>query len=681
MRLKHRPNDFRVRELLKDDVLVEAGPHNVYKVTKRKLTSLEAAEVLADMANVPAGDVAMAGLKDRQGVTEQFMSIPGGKRVSLHRPELKIVAVGKALVPLTAENSYGNAFEVRLRDLSPFERKRLLAHRHVVGRLGVPNYFDEQRFGNLRHGQGWVAKELMLGNEETALRNLLCAESDHDAGRIGAFKRALRSAWGDWSACREVAGKYGEHHSVFEHLRQQPQDFPGAFFHISSRLRLIHLYAFQSHIWNRAVAAYMAELSGDGGARVGSTLEGPQVFPDRKLDVDLDWDGALRLPGEGLEDVTIDSQRKWLERALADEGLTPEQFRIQGISGFQLKGEDRRLFIRPRNLKVELERGADPRACSARLTFELPRGAYATLVVRGLLARFVKGRLDLARLAEEGDRPPRRDGHKRGPRQDGGGEREGGGRWNRRDDRRPRDGEPRRWRPHRSEGASTRWREEQAEGERHGAEERRGQGGRSFGGARRGGGGRRRGGARRGGARRGYGGRGYGGGAGSGTERRDDRERKGRWGGEGRDDRERKGRWSGEGRDDRERKGRWSGEGRDDRERKGRWSGEGRGDRERKGRWSGERRDDGDRGQRRGQDRWRGERRDDRGGQGRWRDDRRDDRGRGHDRGRGERRGDRREGDDGAPGSDVRGRRWKGANVPPPELEPRPDRSREDDRP
>jgi len=409
MKLKHRPNDFRVRELLADDVLNEGGAHDVYRVTKRKLTSLEAAEVLAELANVAAGDVAMAGLKDRQGVTEQFMSLSGGKRVSLDTPELKIAHAGTSAKALSAESSYGNAFEILLRELTPVELRRLAAHKDVVGRLGVPNYFDEQRFGNLKHGQGWVAKELMRGNHEEALRNLVCAESEFDAGKLGAFKRELRHAWRDWSTCRDVAGRFGEHHSVFDHLRRNPTDFAGAFFHISSRLRLIHLYAFQSHIWNRAVATYFARISGEEGARVGWTLEGPQVFPDRKLPIDLSWGGSFPLPGDALEGVQHPSQRELLEEALAGEGLRPEELRIEGVSGFQLKGEERRLFIRPRHLRIGVEGDRDERGGTARLSFELPRGAYATLVVRGLLARYERGPIELTALdpAPRAHRPQR----------------------------------------------------------------------------------------------------------------------------------------------------------------------------------------------------------------------------------------------------------------------------------
>ena len=113
------------------------------------------------MAGVPPGEVSMAGLKDRQGVTRQYMSVRRGKAVRLEDPELTIEPVGFADHELTSADSEGNGFEIIVRDLSDREERRLRAALSSVREFGLPNYFDEQRFGNLRHAQGWIALELV----------------------------------------------------------------------------------------------------------------------------------------------------------------------------------------------------------------------------------------------------------------------------------------------------------------------------------------------------------------------------------------------------------------------------------------------------------------------------------------------------------------------------------------
>jgi tRNA pseudouridine13 synthase len=388
MRIKQRVGDFRVRELLDEGYLVERGEHRVYRVTKRKLTSAEAARELARELGVEVAAVSMAGLKDRQAITIQYMSVPRGGPVRLQTRELRIEGVGAAREPMSSAFSRGNAFELVARDLGPDDVRRLRKNVPAVRAQGLVNYFDDQRFGNITHAQGWIARDLMRGRHERALKSLLAAPSPFDDADARRFKGLLRSRWGDWRACREIAGRYRSHHSVFEHLGRHPEDFAGAFTYVSSRLRLIHLYAYQSHLWNRAVADWVRKRVPWRERVVLESEEGPLTTHAGAPPPGL-AQASFRLPGEGLEDVVDEEQRELLADVLARERLVPDQFRIEGVSGFALKGEDRALLLVPRHLRV---RPAEPDPLNrgrrfVRVRFELPRGAYATLVVKRLFAR------------------------------------------------------------------------------------------------------------------------------------------------------------------------------------------------------------------------------------------------------------------------------------------------------
>jgi tRNA pseudouridine13 synthase len=380
LKLKSKPGDFVVSELLREDYLRPRGRFRVYRVTKKKRTSLEAAGTLARLAGVPAGEVGVAGLKDRQGVTTQYMSVAGGRPVRLRTPELRIEPVGFAEEVLESRHSLGNRFEVTVRAVPQGTLPRIEASLAAVREHGLVNYFGEQRFGNLAAGQGWIARDLALGKHGRALERLLCAGSERDDLKNRKFKAALASRWGDWRACREIAGVFGAHHSVFEHLARHPDDFAGAFRHVASRLRLIHLYAWQSHLWNRAVARYVEEVTPPAERISVSTPEGRLCFARGALAADPAMQGSFRLPGPRLEDVAHPRQRDLLAHELAREGVRPEEFRIEGVPGFQMKGEDRKLLLHPSGIRMtETPRGLV-------FTFELARGAYALLVVQRLLA-------------------------------------------------------------------------------------------------------------------------------------------------------------------------------------------------------------------------------------------------------------------------------------------------------
>ena len=387
MRLKQRVGDFRVRELLARDYLGTQGDHRVYRVTKRKLTSDEAARLLADEAGVEAGEVCIAGLKDRQGITIQYMSVARGREVRLALPELRVETVGFAERALSSAHSLGNAFELTVRALRSADVAQLRMNLPLMRDFGVPDYFDDQRFGNLTHGQGWIYRDLCQGRHEAALRNLLGASSPYDDDRHRRFKEGLARHWGDWRECRDDAGRFGAHHSVFEHLARQPDDFAGAFAHVATRVKLIHLFAWQSHLWNRAVV----ELVRDGVAaeeRVVLESEEGKLLAYRGVPPPaLAARTTFPLPGERLEGVAP-ADRERFERVLAEEGLTPEQMAVAGVPGFALKGEERPLLLRPTHLRVRppepdnLNRGD----LCVRVRFELPRGSYATLVVKRLFA-------------------------------------------------------------------------------------------------------------------------------------------------------------------------------------------------------------------------------------------------------------------------------------------------------
>jgi tRNA pseudouridine13 synthase len=415
MRLKQRIGDFRVRELLRRDYLGSEGAHRVYRVTKRKLTSDEAARELAAAAGVEPGEVRMAGLKDRQGITIQYMSLERGREVGLSTSELRVEPVGFAATALCSEDSLGNAFELTVRALGRGELHRLRVNLPLVREHGVPNYFDDQRFGNLTHGQGWIYKGLCLGHAGEALQRLLGAPSSRDDERHRRFKEGLARHWGDWRECRDVAGRFGAHHSVFEHLAKHPDDFAGAFQHVATRLKVIHLYAWQSHLWNRALVAWLrAELPPDAHVPIDCE-EGPLVAWPAAPPPALLVRGSLRLPGERLEDVSDPGERALFERVLAEEGLPPAQMQA-AVPGFHLKGEERELVLRPAHLRVRPNEpdNLNPGTMAVRVRFELPRGGYATMVVKRLFAEALgqRGERERAQATRfpELDGPRARDG-------------------------------------------------------------------------------------------------------------------------------------------------------------------------------------------------------------------------------------------------------------------------------
>jgi tRNA pseudouridine13 synthase len=117
VRLKTIPEDFRVRELLEWPE-VSTGSYVVHRLHKEKLSTAEALALLARECNVDRAAIAYAGLKDRQAVTDQFLTIER-RAVDLRLHNLRVQPVGTTDRPITSRQSSGNAFTIVLRDLQP----------------------------------------------------------------------------------------------------------------------------------------------------------------------------------------------------------------------------------------------------------------------------------------------------------------------------------------------------------------------------------------------------------------------------------------------------------------------------------------------------------------------------------------------------------------------------------
>ena len=146
---KLAPEDFQVNEYFSGQFSGE-GEHIVLKIEKRGLTTEEVVKSLARLINKPVKLISYAGLKDRQALATQWLSIhaPGEQIEGID----KLEAPGWQVLECTRHNKKlrpgfltGNHFVMKLREVTNIED--LVARVEQIKVTGVPNYFGEQRFG------------------------------------------------------------------------------------------------------------------------------------------------------------------------------------------------------------------------------------------------------------------------------------------------------------------------------------------------------------------------------------------------------------------------------------------------------------------------------------------------------------------------------------------------------
>jgi tRNA pseudouridine13 synthase len=384
MKLKRLAEDFQVEEL----PLIAAGEHGrfvFYRLTKRGMGTLEAVEAICRRWNLAGRRISYGGLKDRHAVTVQYLTIVDGPDRALHETSFDLEPLGRLSQPYGPGHFRGNRFTVVLRDLTLPARERAVRALAALPRDGLPNYFDDQRFGSVGTGGEFLAQAWLTGNHERALWLAIAEPNPFDRPGTRAEKAVLRESWGRWP---EAKARLGRSHarSLVTYLVDHPTDFRGAFARLRRELRSLVFSAFQSHVWNGILGRWI-ERSTRPDQRTEVTFK-TATLP---IHHDLDPEQAAAL---GATRIALPSARsacpegplgEAARAALEPFGLAWEDLRIRHLKDvFFSKGTRPALFFADALTHSVADDEIHPGREKLRLGFELPRGTYATLIVKRL---------------------------------------------------------------------------------------------------------------------------------------------------------------------------------------------------------------------------------------------------------------------------------------------------------
>jgi tRNA pseudouridine13 synthase len=388
MKLKQSPDDFQVQE--RTDVTPRpAGRFAFYRLEKRGWSTPDAVAAVVRRWRLEPGRLSYGGLKDRHAWTTQHLTIAHGPRRGLHHHAVTLHYLGQIDQPFTSHDIRCNAFRLTLRDLAAADQQGVAERLTAVKAEGVPNYFDDQRFGSVDGAQGeFVARLMVQGRFEDALRLALAGPYEHDRPEQKQEKQILIANWGDWATCKTQLPR-SHARSLVDYLRVHPSDFRGAAARLRPELRGLYLSAYQSYLWNRILAHWLrAQCSSEQLIHVKLRLG--EMPMHRGLDEDhFRRLAALRLPlPTARQKLADDDPRSCSVNAvLAEEGLQLRDLQIRGVREMFFSKGDRAALCLPREMSFAFDQDERHRSrLKLQLFFELPRGAYATLIVKRVMA-------------------------------------------------------------------------------------------------------------------------------------------------------------------------------------------------------------------------------------------------------------------------------------------------------
>lgn len=386
MKVKQQPDDFRVEELT-SLTPNERGPFAFYRLEKSGWTTPDALAAIRRRWQIAPQRLNYGGLKDRHAETIQYLTIHHGPRRGLNHNSISLHYLGQVAFPYSSRDIRANRFHITLRDLADGDAERGAVAAAGVARDGLPNFFDDQRFGSVGDGDQFVAKCMILGRFEDALKLALTAPYEFDPGEEKRIKATLVEHWGRWPECKQHLPR-SHARSLVDYLAHHPTDFRGTLARMRPELQGLYLSAYQSHLWNRILAEWLIQRVPADKLRFLQLRLG-------ELPVPVEWDDGLRAE---LLSLTIplpaarspfDPNAAWAgaaRRVLEREGLSWEALKIKGMrKPFFARGERSALVV-----PAALSATASPDERHAgrsklELSFELPRGSYATMVVKRLL--------------------------------------------------------------------------------------------------------------------------------------------------------------------------------------------------------------------------------------------------------------------------------------------------------
>ena len=388
MKIKATPADFVVEEEASSTLSDRRCEYAVFRLSKTSWDTFDLIDLLARKWGVGRSAISVGGFKDRHGNTAQRIAVRGltGKPTGLEEKNFTATFLGWSASPLSARDIRGNRFTITLRELSAPDAALISANAPEVARDGIPDYFDTQRFGSARHGEGFMGKEIFLGRREKALR-LYFTASKFDDRKTRALKRCVIENWARWE--KSAGMGFGEYGRILAYLAAHRGAFHQALELIDRRFLVFVLNAYQSFLFNEVLARWLRELAAESSTRL-SPLRYPfgvfRFYHSLPPQLSERLLGA-HLPVPGHDTVCEDPQvARILSGVLEEEGIGLADLRVRQMRKIHVGGVERPAVVVPEDFSQSPPEPDDlyPGRQKTTLRFFLPRGAYATLLIKRL---------------------------------------------------------------------------------------------------------------------------------------------------------------------------------------------------------------------------------------------------------------------------------------------------------
>lgn len=375
-------------------------------VERRRRMTTDVARRIAKMFGVPLHDVGYAGLKDKHALTRQHFSVrlPDTSRdaraARFEFTGMRLLWARRDHRPLERGDLRGNFFRVRIRRTRPNPLPILTPILQQITAHGLPNYFGYQRFG-YRQNNHILGALLVARRWQEFLDQALGGVRPEDAAPLAQARRLYHA--GDYAAALRLWPRSLRHdRQVLDALRQHFSP-ARAVMTLDAHHRRFLVSALQSAMFNdvldRRVRAGLLTrwLPGDRAMRAATgdcDLLDVAAAAHAQADPTCDRVPSGPMWGPRMPLAAADVAR-WEEQALLSMGLSladlPKFADAAAVTDpartggpvDPVLGARRPLRVAVQDLDWGL--GSDADGPFVSLSFSLPRGSFATALLREVM--------------------------------------------------------------------------------------------------------------------------------------------------------------------------------------------------------------------------------------------------------------------------------------------------------
>lgn len=216
-----------------------SGEHLVLKIRKKDMTTWQLVQKISEATGSKTRDIGYAGLKDKDGVTTQYISIYKKYEDRINFIEDKQVKILQTFYhnnKIRIGHLKGNNFYIRFKKVSKVDAIKIENVIKIIQDEGMPNYFGYQRFG-LEGDNYLIGKDILFGKKQLKNRKkrdfFISAYQSH-IFNLWLSKRVELSKMFESFNLKELKNLFIYNETLLKDIKNQPTFFkilPGDILH------------------------------------------------------------------------------------------------------------------------------------------------------------------------------------------------------------------------------------------------------------------------------------------------------------------------------------------------------------------------------------------------------------------------------------------------------------------